>query len=78
MRVKRNNLCTLRVSGVNSNLLKKGVKTMYTIREYNKLRVNYIPLQEQYELIRRYWGKRLLTIGVNKDDKRYITYCVRI
>lgn len=51
---------------------------MYTIREYNTLRVDYMTLKQQYEFIKRYWGKCLLSIGVNKDDKRYITYCVRI
>lgn len=51
---------------------------MNTIREYNKLRVDYMPLKEQYELIKCYWGKRLITIGVNKQDKRYITFIVRI
>ena len=51
---------------------------MNTLREYNKLRVDYLPLQKQYEFIKQYWGKRLVTIGVNKQDKRYIRYIVRI
>lgn len=51
---------------------------MNTIREYNTLRKDYMTLKRQYESIKRYWGKKLLSIGVNKEDKRYITYCVRI
>lgn len=48
------------------------------IREYNKLITKGIPYSYQKESIKRYWGKRLIDICKNKDDKRYITYHVRI
>ena len=48
------------------------------IKEYNVLR-NPIPASRQIEMIRSYWkthGKKVKTIGVNKEDRRYITYTV--
>lgn len=51
---------------------------MNIIREYNVQRNNCIPLKEQYKFIKQYWGKRLLSIGVNKEDRKYITFSVRV
>ena len=49
-------------------------------RTYNTLR-NPIPAKRQIEMIKEYWkgqGKRIKDIGVNKEDRRYITYTVLI
>jgi len=52
---------------------------MNTLREYNVLRVDYMPLKTQKELIKKFWGKRLISTPVLlKADKRYITFIVRI
>ena len=51
---------------------------MYTLREYNILRVDYLPLKTQYENIKKTFGARLVTRpALLKDDKRYITFIVR-
>ena len=52
---------------------------MYTLREYNVLRVDYIPLKKQYDGIKRFWGEKLVTRpALLKEDKRYITFIVRV
>lgn len=46
--------------------------------EYNTRR-EPIPAKRQIEMIKTYWntrGCRIKDIGVNKEDKRYITYTV--
>lgn len=48
------------------------------VREYNKLIEDWLPIKAQKEHIKRYWGKRLIDIYRNKEDKRYLTYHVRI
>ena len=52
---------------------------MITLRTYNVIRVDYMPLKVQKERIKKFWGKRIVTAPVLlKDDKRYITFTVRI
>ena len=52
---------------------------MNTIRTYNVLRRDYMTLKRQKEMIKEYWKHRLVTSPVLcKDDKRYITFNVRI
>lgn len=52
---------------------------MYTLRQYNVLRVDYMPLKKQYEMIGNYWKNKLVTRpALLKEDKRYITFIVRV
>lgn len=51
---------------------------MNTIRQYNKRRIDYIPIKEQYTLIKQYFGKKLLSVQLDKEDKNYITIIVRV
>lgn len=52
---------------------------MYTVRQYNVLRVDFLPLKKQYENIKVVFGDRLISRPVLlKDDKRYITFFVRV
>lgn len=47
------------------------------VYQYNKRRENALPLAAQYEGIKRFWGNNLLSIGLNKDDKNYITFTIK-
>ena len=52
---------------------------MTTYRTYNVKRVDYLPLAKQKELIKAFWKNKLVSNPVIcKDDKRYITFVVRI
>ena len=51
---------------------------MYTIRQYNKRRNNYMPIKEQYALIKQYFGKKLLSVQLDKEDRNYIIIIVRV
>lgn len=51
---------------------------MYEIREYNQLRVNWLPLNYQYKAIERFFGCDLIgKPHLNTEDHRYITFYVR-
>lgn len=46
---------------------------------YNPRREDYLTAKRQIEMIKDYWTKRgcrIKDIGLNKEDKRYITYTV--
>lgn len=52
---------------------------MNTLRTYNVLRKNWLPLKEQYEGIKKYWKDKLIAEPcLLKEDRRYITFTVRV
>lgn len=52
---------------------------MITLRTYNVLRVDYMTLKRQKEAIKAYWKNKIVVNPVLlKDDKRYISFTVRI
>lgn len=48
---------------------------MYTIQEHTKLKESWLTVEQQKELIKRFWGDRLIKFISTKG--KYITYLVR-
>lgn len=50
---------------------------MYTVRQYNDLRVDWMTRKTQKDALKRMWGEKFVKF-LPCDDRRYISYLVRV